>query len=86
MLHVQQSGNACKDLVKKRVICTWETTRKDSALTKSSLHFLNLQQTSLEQPHLVWESALGNACDVDKAIIKPDHYGDLQSSWQESTL
>ena len=48
ILQVQPSDNILKDLIKTHAICSWETAVKDSSLTKSSLHFLNLQQTSLE--------------------------------------
>ena len=67
---MKYNDNVWRGLVNKHVISTWEPALKDSALTKSSLCFLNLQQTSLEEPHLVWHSALGNGQDLDKAIIK----------------
>ena len=56
----QPTDAVWKDLVTNRVNSTWERSLKESATTKSSLRYFNLDQTSLSKPHIIWEAAVTN--------------------------
>ena len=49
---------------------TWERDMRASAAEKSTLRFLNLEAASLRDPHVVWQAAMDNCRELERAIIK----------------
>ena len=70
ILQQQPSDCSWKRLVDTKVRETWEKELRASAAEKSSLRFMNLEAASLKEPHMVWQAAMDNRRELDRAIIK----------------
>ena len=70
ILQQQPIDSSWKQLVDTKVRETWENDLRDSAAEKSTLRFLNIEAASLKQPHMVWQAAMDNRRELERAIIK----------------